>query len=265
MHGTIATPAQKQLAALALRQRGALAAFILAVLVLWWAFAAELPPYVLAGPLAVGRQLADFVTSYSLARHALISFAHVGQGLAIAFAIGFALAALAHYAPVFRLAVHQRISPAVNAFPGIGWIMLAIMWFGIGDVTVVFAITATLLPFVMINLREGFDALSADSLEMSRSFTRRRWRSFRLIVLPSLYPFLFSALRIAFGVSWKIALTAELFGGRAGLGFLFNRARQVYDMALILVVISVIIAFVYGMDRLVFKPIQQRLEQQHAR
>jgi NitT/TauT family transport system permease protein len=265
MHGTIATPAQKQLAALALRQRGALAAFILAVLALWWAFAAELPPYVLAGPLAVGRQLAEFVTSYSLARHALISFAHVGQGLAIAFALGFALAALAHYAPVFRLAVHQRISPAVNSFPGIGWIMLAIMWFGIGDVTVVFAITATLLPFVLINLREGFDALSADSLEMSRSFTRSRWRSFRLVVLPSLYPFLFSALRIAFGVSWKIALTAELFGGRAGLGFLFNRARQVYDMALILVVIAVIIAFVYSMDRLVFKPIQQRLEQQHAR
>jgi hypothetical protein len=30
------------------------------------------------------------------------------------------------------------------------------------------------------------------------------------------------------------------------------------------VVIAVIIAFVYAMDRLVFKPIQQRLEQQHA-
>ncbi len=78
------------------------------------------------------------------------------QGLVIAFAVGFLLAALAYYVPVFRLAVHQRISPAVNSFPGIGWIMLAIMWFGIGDVTVVFAITATLLPFVLINLREGF-------------------------------------------------------------------------------------------------------------
>ena len=264
MHGTIATPRAPR-STLALRQRVAVTVFIAAFLLAWSMFAAQVPPYVLAGPVQVGERLLEFVSTFSLGRHALVSFLHVGEGLAIAFAVGFGLAALAHYVPAFRLAVHQRISPAVNAFPGIGWIMLAIMWFGIGDLTVVFAISATLLPFVLINLREGFDTLGAEGLEMSQSFTRRRWRTFRLIVVPSLYPFLFASLRICFGVSWKIALTAELFGGRSGLGYLFNRARQVYDMALILVVIAVIIAFVYGMDRLVFKPMQTRLEQQHVR
>ena len=63
---------------------------------------------------------------------------------------------------------------------------------------------------------------------------------------------MFATLRIAFGVAWKITLTAELFGGRGGLGYLFNRARQNYDTALILVVIVVIVAFVFSTDRLVF-------------
>jgi NitT/TauT family transport system permease protein/sulfonate transport system permease protein len=195
----------------------------------------------------------------------LFSFLHVFEAIAVAFLVGWLLALLAYYAPVFSFAVHQRISPAANAFPGIGWIMLAVMWFGIGDVTVVFSISMTLLPFVLINLREGFSALGQESLEMARSFTRNSRRSFFLVVLPFLFPFMFATLRICFGVAWKVALTAELFGGRSGLGYLFNLARQTFDTALILVVIMIIIAFVYGVDRLIFKPIQQRLESQHAK
>ena len=39
-------------------------------------------------------------------------------------------------------------------------------------------------------------------------------------------PFLFATLRLNFGVSWKVALTAELLGGNSDLGFLMNLAMQ---------------------------------------
>ena len=45
--------------------------------------------------------------------------------------------------------------------------------------------------------------------------------------------------------SWKVALTAELFGGNAGLGYLVNVARQEFDTPTIFAVIVLIIAFVY--------------------
>jgi NitT/TauT family transport system permease protein/sulfonate transport system permease protein len=95
-------------------------------------------------------------------------------------------------------------------------------------------------------------------LEMAASFTRNRWREFTRVVAPALLPFVFATLRISFGVSWKVALAAELFGGRTGLGYLFNLAQQNFDVRLILVVIAIIIAFVYGTDRLVFAPLQSR-------
>jgi len=77
-------------------------------------------------------------------------------------------------------------------------------------------------------------------------------------------PFVFATLRISFGVSWKVALGAELFGGRTGLGYLFNLAQQNFDVRLILVVIAIIIAFVYGTDRLVFAPLQARFTRPDA-
>jgi len=62
-----------------------------------------------------------------------------------------------------------------------------------------------------------------------------------------------------------VALTAELFGGDRGLGFLLNLARQDFDTPLILVVILIIIIFVYSTERFVFTPLQNSLAEHHAK
>jgi NitT/TauT family transport system permease protein len=246
------------------RSRWAAHVFTDAFLVAWQLYSLAVPAYMLPGPWPVAVRLYEFLTTFDLFKHAFASLAHVFAAMALSFAAGTALALLAHYVPVLRLAVHGRLSPFLNSFSGIGWALLAIVWFGVNDVTVVFAITVVLTPFAIINMREGLDTLDAELLEMSASFTRRRGREFVRIVVPSLMPFVFATLRVSFGVSWKVTLAAELFGGRSGLGYLFNLARQNFDMALILAVIAVIVAFVYGADRFVLAPLQARAARHHA-
>lgn len=245
------------------RSRLAAHLFTLGVLIIWEAYSLTVEPFVLPGPVPVAVRLYEFLTTYSLLKQAFASFAHIFAAMAISFVVGSGLAFLAHYAPSFRLAVHGRLSPFLNSFSGIGWTLLAIVWFGVNDLTVVFAISVVLTPIAIINMREGLETLDQELLEMSASFTRNRWREFARIVFPALMPFVFATARISFGVSWKVTLAAELFGGRTGLGYLFNLARQDFDMALILVVIIVIIAFVYGADRLVFAPLQARLSRHY--
>lgn len=246
------------------RSRWAAHLFTAAFLALWHAYSLAVPAYVLPGPWPVAVRLYEFLTTFDLFKHAFASLAHVFAAMALSFVAGTGLALAAHYVPALRLAVHGRLSPFLNSFSGIGWALLAIVWFGVNDLTVVFAISVVLTPFAIINMRAGLDALDAELLEMSASFTRRRRREFARIVVPSLLPFVFATLRISFGVSWKVTLAAELFGGRSGLGYLFNLARQNFDMALILAVIAVIIAFVYGADRLVLAPLQARAARHHA-
>ena len=240
------------------RAQAAAHLFTLAFVVAWWGYSLTVPAFVMPGPVPVAIRLWQFLTTYNLYKQAFASLAHILAGMAISLAVGSALAFAAHYLPVLRLAVHGRISPFLNSFSGIGWTLLSIVWFGVNEFTVVFAISVVLTPFAIINMREGLETLDRELLEMAASFTRSRWREFVKIVLPGLMPFVFATLRISFGVSWKVALAAELFGGRTGLGYLFNLAQQNFDIRLILVVIIVIIAFVYGIDRLVFAPLQAR-------
>jgi NitT/TauT family transport system permease protein/sulfonate transport system permease protein len=238
--------------------------FTLAFIGLWALYSRHVAAYVLPGPVQVAERFVAFFGDLDLIGHMLVSFAHIGASILISFLIGTGLALLAYYVPVTRLMIHGRLSPFLNSFSGVGWTLLAVLWFGVDHVTVVFAISAVLTPFAIINMREGLENLDQELLEMSTSYTRNRWRQFWKIVVPSLYPFMFATLRISFGVSWKVTLTAELFGGNAGLGYLFNLARQAFDTSLIIVVILIIICFVYGTDRYVFQPIQARLERHHG-
>jgi NitT/TauT family transport system permease protein/sulfonate transport system permease protein len=256
--------APEPLAALERRRRAAAHLATVAFVAVWALAAAAQPAYVLPGPWAVAEGLVAFLGNPHMLAHMLRSFAHVVAAISLSFVIGGLLALLAHYVPVCHLMVHGRVAPFLNSFSGIGWALLAVLWFGLTPVTVIFAITMVLVPFAIINLRAGLEAVDPDLLEMARSFGRSRWREFRLVVAPALRPFVFATLRISFGVSWKVALTAELFGGNAGFGYLFNLARQDYDTPLIFVVIVLIVAFVFVVDRYVFAPIQRRLQEGYA-
>lgn len=239
--------------------------FTIAFLLVWEAAARAAPSYLLPGPGETAARLWAFITSAHDLGHLASSLLHVGVSIAVSFVIGTALAFIPYYVPVFRFAVERRLGPFLNSFSGIGWTLLAVMWFGVNSGAVVFAISAVLVPFALVNMSAGLASLDREALEMAQSFTRRRGPVFALVIVPSLTPFIFATIRIMFGVAWKVTLTAELFGGNRGLGYMINLARQDYDTTTILAAIILIIAFVHGMDRLVFAPIQARLSRHYAR
>jgi NitT/TauT family transport system permease protein len=231
--------------------------FVLALGIAWFASAGHVPAYVLPPPDEVAAAVVAFAASAQRLPHLFATLAHIGSAIAIAFVLGALLAFAAHYARWSAPAIHQRISPFLSAFSGIGWTLLAVIWFGVSSFTVVFTIVAVLLPFALVNLREGLIALDAELLEMGASFGRDRWRGWRLLVAPALLPFAAATLRIMFGVAWKVTLTAELFGGGRGLGYVINIARQDYDTPTLFAVILFIIVAVTLADRLIFGPLER--------
>jgi ABC-type nitrate/sulfonate/bicarbonate transport system permease component len=237
--------------------------FTVAALALWWVYAQFVPAYQLPGPVAVASRTLAFATDPTLALQLGISLAHVAAAIALAFISGAVLAFTAHFLPVTRLLIDRRATPFLNAFSGIGWLFLGILWLGIDSRTVVFAVTMILIPFATINLRAGLAEADADLLELGRSLTRARARRLAKLMVPMLVPYMFATLRISFGVAWKVTLTAELFGGNAGVGYLLNVARQEFDTDTIFAVILVIMLFVASTEVLLFRPLQRQLDRRY--
>jgi NitT/TauT family transport system permease protein len=238
--------------------------FTLLFLALWEAASFIAPSYLLPSPVQVAHRLWMFATSWRDLGHLGASLYHVAAAIAVSFVIGSLLALIPYYVPVLRFAIERRIGPFLNAFSAIGWTLLSIMWFGVTPLTVIFAISAVLVPFALVNMSAGLANLDPETIEMAGSFTRQRWRMFVLVIVPSLYPFIFATLRIMFGVAWKVTLTAELFGGNSGLGYMINMARQEFDTATIFAAIILIIGFVHGMDQYVLAPLQASVSRHYA-
>jgi len=233
--------------------------FLLLVLAAWYASSLRLPEFVLPNPVKVLALTVRLFVDPALVAHTAVSLGRVLASVLLALGIGSGLVLAARYLPLLALLVGNRLTPFFNSFPSLGWAILAVIWFGVSDRTVLFVETAILLPFCMINMWEGIKNLDPELLEMARSFARRRGRVLRKVVFPLLFPYIFSALRISYGVGWKVSLIAELFGASTGLGYLLEQARQHYDMPMVFATICAIIVLVAGMERLVFDRIERRV------
>jgi len=202
---------------------------VMLALIAWWAIARELPEFILPGPIAVARRLAELFVTPDFLWNLFASTWRVLVSIALALLIGGSLAFLAHDVPWLETVVDQRIKPVLNSFPSIGWAILAAIWFEPGDFSVIFVEVAILIPFCLINIAEGLRNADADLMEMGRSFTRNRARMLWRLRLPLLVPYGLSATRIAYGIAWKITLVAELLGAPSGLGYLMLRAQTARD------------------------------------
>jgi NitT/TauT family transport system permease protein/sulfonate transport system permease protein len=239
-------------------------ALSLLMLLIWAGAASMLPTYLLPGPLAVGKQVAVLLVTPSFLINGLYSIAHIAVSIVGAMAVGMCLALLMHFVPATRSAITARLNPFLASFSTVGWVFLAVIWFGLNDFTVVFVVAATLLPFALSNLRTGLEELDAEIIEMGHSFSRSQPRIVLKVLLPLMVPYIFATLRICLGVAWKVVLTAELFGGASGLGYLISRARADFDIPTIFAMIAIIVAAVYVSDTYIIEPLQRRLRRNYA-
>ena len=238
--------------------------FAAGVAALWIMLSMIYPPYLVPRPQAVLDNIVLFVADWSHARHTVATLGHIVVSMAAALVLGGLLATLAHFVPVLKVAIHHRLSPFANSFSSIGWTILAVVWLGIGLPTVLIAMTAILLPFVLVNLRAGYESLPEEQIEMAHSFSRSRVRQVRLVMLPLLVPYLFATLRITFGMACQVVLITELFGGNSGLGYLVNLASQEVNTPLIFAVALMMVVLFQLIDRLLFDPLQQRISKTYA-
>ena len=228
------------------------------VVALWWLSSAALPEYVLPGPVAVAKRLLTLFTDPDFLVHTLASTVRVVASVSIALVIGSGLALLQRAVPALDWVLRGAVQPFLNSFPSIGWAILAAIWFTPGHVSIIFVEVAILIPFCMINVAEGLRQIDREALEMATSFTRRRTRIAMLVGLPLLLPYLLGALRISYGVAWKIALVAELLGSTSGLGYLMLRAQGSADMTTVIAAcFAIVLLFVVG-ERLLLDPLARR-------
>ncbi|MHC2518929.1 ABC transporter permease [Bradyrhizobium diazoefficiens] len=234
-------------------------AFLVVVAATWQICSEFFPPVLIPSPARVANRFITLWSNPGFLLYARATVIHVLASVSIAFVLGLAIALFAHFFKSFQPAVYQRLAPFLNAFPGIGWAFLALVWFGINSESVIFSAAAALLPLAIINIGAGLRELNPEMTEMAVSFSRQAPRRIRLVMLPMMFPYMFATVRLCFGVSWQIVLIVELLCGAPGLGSVISVARQRYWTDMIFAVVVLILLIVFVVDRVIFTRLQYKI------
>jgi NitT/TauT family transport system permease protein len=189
--------------------------FGLLALVLWQATVqiAEVPVYLLPGPIAVVRAFAADPVGLlqALASTLLVTLAAllVAAVLGAAMAVAMSASRLAQ-AAIQPWAVALQVTPLPAIAP------LIIIW--VGDPFVALVVCATIVAFfpLFANTATGLASAPAELNDLFRLYGASRWRTMALLRLPAALPYFLTGLRISGGLALVGAVVAELVAGSGG-------------------------------------------------
>lgn len=119
---------------------------------------------------------------------------------------------------------------AMNSTPGIAFIPLIIVWFGLyTEAKVVVVWNAALFP-ILLSTTAGIANANRELVEMARSFGASRGTLFWRVMVPDAIPSIISGLRIGAAVATVGTVAAELTMAQSGLGGLLAAAGNRFQM-----------------------------------
>jgi NitT/TauT family transport system permease protein len=177
----------------------------------------------------------------------------------IGLAIGGTIGALTGLLMGSIAVVRRLIEPYVSFFrfvTPVVWIGPSIIWFGVGNKSMVFLIVYASIFIVLVNTMAGVGYLHRDRVRMARSFGADGWQVFAFVTVPSTVPFVLTGLRMAMGNSVMTAVTAEIVAGNNGIGYLIYSSRVYFEFDVMFASIGILGVLGFLFDR-IFVAIQR--------
>ena len=181
------------------------------------------------------------------------SLVRVGLGFALAALLGIPLGVMSGRVPAARNLLSSSIN-GLRAVPGICWLPLALVWFGIGIKTTVFLVALAAFFPIYLNAAAGARQINMIWYQSGAMMGIGRVRGVFAILLPASMPYILTGLRLGLGISWAYLVLGELTGVPNGLGAVIMDARMLGRIDIIVVGI-IIIAVMGRMSDLLLKTV----------
>ena len=202
-------------------------------LIALWAFGAHAMGNVLPGPIETLRFIAREYERGTLLFHLWITTQRVLVAFVVALGSGIALGA--------AMGLSRKVDDLLQGWlittltvPRILLFVVSYLLLGLNDRALIIALVITVLPTIVVSVREGTRAIDGKLVDMARAFRRPRSHVWWKVVFPQLMPFIVGTARGSLALSWKMVVLGELLGRTSGVGYQISFYFQFFNMVGIL-------------------------------
>lgn len=201
----------------------------------------------------------DAMVSGDLFSKALNSVRLLLQG----YAVGLTLAvALTTFAMLTQLGndLLETLTAMFNPLPAIALLPISLIWFGLGDKSIIFVLVHSVLWAVALNTHSGFKSVSNTLRMVGRNYGLRGLGYVRKILIPAAFPSILTGLKIGWAFAWRTLIAAELvFGassGKGGLGWFIYESKNQLDIPAVFAGLFTVITIGLLVENLIFRNLE---------
>lgn len=156
----------------------------------------------------------------------------------------------------------ETLTSMFNPLPAIALLPLALIWFGLGNMSLVFVLVHSVLWPVALNTHSGFLAVSNTLRMVGRNYGLTGFGYISKILIPAAFPSILTGLKIGWAFAWRTLIAAELvFGvssGSGGLGWFIYEQKNLLEIPYVFAGLFSVILIGLFVENFIFHLIEQR-------
>jgi NitT/TauT family transport system permease protein len=182
--------------------------------------------------------------------------------LVIAFALGFA----ASFGLGFALGLSDRLArvfdvwiTVLGSVPALVYIVACYLVIGISNTAAVIAVAIVVMPNATSAISDGVRATDPGLREMGRTFGAGRQHLLWHVIVPQAAPWIFTAARSCWSLTWRIMVFVELLGRPNGVGYRIQYWFNLADMPRVTAAALPLVVLIVLVDVGLFRTWERRL------
>jgi NitT/TauT family transport system permease protein len=156
----------------------------------------------------------------------------------------------------------ETLTAMFNPLPSIALLPLAMIWFGLGEGSIIFVLIHAVLWAVALNTHAGFRSVSPTWRMVGQNYGLSALKYVLLILIPGALPSILTGMKIGWAFAWRTLIAAELvFGassGQGGLGWFIFQNKNMLDIPNVFAGLLTVIVFGLLVENLIFKTLERK-------
>lgn len=178
-----------------------------------------------------------------------LSLARLGSGILISAMIAISFGVLIGYLPRARAMLAPFVA-AISLIPPITILPILFIVFGLGELSKIMLIVVGTAPVMTRSLAQAVMDIPDEQIVKAETLGASALQMVFRVVLPQIWPKLFTAIRLGLVPAWIFLISAEAIASTGGLGYRIFLVRRYLAMDVILPYVAWITLLAYMLDRL---------------
>jgi NitT/TauT family transport system permease protein len=154
----------------------------------------------------------------------------------------------------------ETLTSMFNPLPAIALLPIALIWFGLGNGSLIFVLVHSVLWAVSLNTHSGFLAVSNTMRMVGKNYGLNGFSYVSKILIPAAFPSILTGLKIGWAFAWRTLIASELvFGvssGSGGLGWFIYENKNQLEIPNVFAGLLTVILIGLIVENLIFRTVE---------